>query len=124
MKQDGHTVLLTTHNIDEAEQLCDRIAIIDHGRIIADRSAARADRPSRPRCSRVADRPRAAARSARLLGAMPGVEDLTCDGPTAHVHDRDVSRTVGGTDAIVEARGVEISELQCGRRRSRTCSSS
>src|SRR5690349_11385920 len=35
MKRDGHTVLLTTHNIDEAEQLCDRIAIIDGGRIIA-----------------------------------------------------------------------------------------
>ena len=35
MKQDGHTVLLTTHNLDEAEQLCDRIAIIDHGRVIA-----------------------------------------------------------------------------------------
>jgi len=35
MKRDGHTVLLTTHNIDEAEQLCDRIAIIDRGRIIA-----------------------------------------------------------------------------------------
>jgi len=35
MKRDGHTVLLTTHYIDEAEQLCDRIAIIDRGRIIA-----------------------------------------------------------------------------------------
>ncbi len=35
MKADGHTVLLTTHYLDEAEQLCDRIAIIDHGRVIA-----------------------------------------------------------------------------------------
>ena len=34
MKADGHTVLLTTHYIEEAHQLCDRIAIIDHGRII------------------------------------------------------------------------------------------
>lgn len=31
----GKTVLLTTHYMIEAEQLCDRIAIIDHGRIIA-----------------------------------------------------------------------------------------
>ena len=31
----GKTVLLTTHYMVEAEQLCDRIAIIDHGRIIA-----------------------------------------------------------------------------------------
>ena len=35
MKQDGHTVLLTTHYLDEAEALCDRIAIIDRGRVIA-----------------------------------------------------------------------------------------
>src|SRR5918999_6295587 len=35
MKQDGHTVLLTTHYIDEAEALCDRIAVIDKGLIVA-----------------------------------------------------------------------------------------
>ena len=31
----GATVLLTTHYLEEAEELCDRIAIIDHGRVIA-----------------------------------------------------------------------------------------
>src|SRR5437660_8192267 len=31
----GKTVLLTTHNMDEADELCGRIAIIDHGRVIA-----------------------------------------------------------------------------------------
>lgn len=35
MKAEGHTVLLTTHYLEEAEQLCDRIAIIDGGRVIA-----------------------------------------------------------------------------------------
>jgi len=34
-KQDGRTILLTTHYMDEAEQLCERVAIMDHGRIIA-----------------------------------------------------------------------------------------
>lgn len=32
---DGQTILLTTHNMDEADHLCDRVAIIDHGRILA-----------------------------------------------------------------------------------------
>ena len=32
----GTTVLLTTHYLEEAEELCDRIAIINHGRVIAD----------------------------------------------------------------------------------------
>lgn len=36
----GGTVLLTTHYMDEAERLCDRLAIIDHGQVIAEGSPA------------------------------------------------------------------------------------
>ena len=40
----GKTILLTTHYMDEAERLCDHVAIIDHGRIIAaERPAALVD---------------------------------------------------------------------------------
>lgn len=35
IKDKGHAVLLTTHSMEEAEAVCDRIAIIDHGRVIA-----------------------------------------------------------------------------------------
>ncbi len=35
MKQQGRTVLLTTHYMDEAERLCDRVAIVDRGNLIA-----------------------------------------------------------------------------------------
>jgi ABC-2 type transport system ATP-binding protein len=35
LKSQGRTVLLTTHYMEEADQLCDRVAIIDHGRIVA-----------------------------------------------------------------------------------------
>jgi ABC-2 type transport system ATP-binding protein len=35
LRQEGRTVLLTTHYMEEADQLCDRIAIIDHGKIVA-----------------------------------------------------------------------------------------
>ena len=31
----GRTILLTTHYMDEAEKLCDRVAIMDHGKVIA-----------------------------------------------------------------------------------------
>src|SRR3954447_6071106 len=34
-KADGRSILLTTHYMDEAERLCDRVAIVDHGRVIA-----------------------------------------------------------------------------------------
>jgi ABC-2 type transport system ATP-binding protein len=35
LQQEGRTVLLTTHYMDEAERLCNRVAVIDHGKIIA-----------------------------------------------------------------------------------------
>ncbi|TMG66024.1 MAG: ABC transporter ATP-binding protein [Chloroflexi bacterium] len=35
LRAQGRTVLLTTHYMEEADQLCDRVAIIDHGRIVA-----------------------------------------------------------------------------------------
>jgi ABC-2 type transport system ATP-binding protein len=34
-KRGGRTVILTTHYMDEAERLCDRVAIVDHGKLIA-----------------------------------------------------------------------------------------
>jgi ABC-2 type transport system ATP-binding protein len=35
IQKDGRTIVLTTHYMDEAETLCDRVAVIDHGKIIA-----------------------------------------------------------------------------------------
>ena len=40
LRDRGRTVVLTTHYMDEAERLCDRVAIIDHGKIIAQGSPA------------------------------------------------------------------------------------
>ena len=34
MRRKGRTVLLTTHYLEEAETLCDRVAIMDHGKIL------------------------------------------------------------------------------------------
>ena len=34
-RENGRTVVLTTHNMDEADELCDRVAIVDHGKSIA-----------------------------------------------------------------------------------------
>jgi ABC-2 type transport system ATP-binding protein len=40
LRDAGTTVVLTTHHMDEAEQLCDQLAIIDHGRIVREGSPA------------------------------------------------------------------------------------
>ena len=40
LKEQGVTLIVTTHFMDEAEQLCDRLIVIDHGRIVAEGSPA------------------------------------------------------------------------------------
>ena len=35
LNREGQTLLLTTHYMEEADQLCDRVAIMDHGKILA-----------------------------------------------------------------------------------------
>ena len=40
LKERGTTLVLTTHFMDEAEQLCDRLVVVDHGRIVAEGSPA------------------------------------------------------------------------------------
>ena len=36
LRSDGMTVFITTHYLEEADALCDRVAIIDHGQIVAE----------------------------------------------------------------------------------------
>ena len=49
----GTTVLYTTHYMEEAEELCDELGIIDHGRLIAEGTLARASRSRRVRNARI-----------------------------------------------------------------------
>ena len=70
----GRTVLLTTHYMDEAERLCDRVAIVDHGRIIALGTPAELiARAPRAAHHRVLDR--AARSTTRCSPRVPGVGD-------------------------------------------------
>jgi ABC-2 type transport system ATP-binding protein len=40
LRKRGRTILLTTHYMDEAEKLCDRVAVVDHGKVIAEGTPA------------------------------------------------------------------------------------
>ena len=72
LKQQGVTLVLTTHYMDEAEQLCDRLVVMDGGRIVAEGSPRGADRAAlHPRGGRAALRRRVAGavrRQARRAG--------------------------------------------------------
>jgi ABC-2 type transport system ATP-binding protein len=110
MKTDGHTVLLTTHYIDEAEQLCDRIAIIDRGKIIA--SGSPHELISGSTAYQSVALTTAAAIDASLLAAVPGIEDLAIEGTRTTFRTATVSRTLGGLLQQLDARGVEVVDLR------------
>ena len=109
MKEDGHTVLLTTHHLDEAELLCDRIAIIDRGRVIA--AGSTQDLMSRsasmPTVSIVTSAPLVAAAFAPI-GEISG---LAGDGRRWTFQCAHVNTTVAALMGVLEAARIEVVEL-------------
>ena len=75
IRERGKTVFLTTHLMEEAERLCDRVAIIEHGRIIdIDRPQRLVDRHCPERSVTLATDD---ARAAECLARIPRVESVT-----------------------------------------------
>jgi len=109
MKQDGHTVLLTTHHLDEAELLCDRIAIINRGRVIA--AGSPHDLMSRsaalPTVSIVTAAPLAPAAFAPI-GEIAGLQG---GGGRWQFQCAHVNRTVAALMGVLEAAGIDVLEL-------------
>ena len=86
IRQRGKTVFLTTHLMEEAERLCDRVAIIDHGRIIDIGTPAELVRRHCPdRTVIVATEDPAAADRFR---AIPAVQSVTSDGQRHTIRGR------------------------------------
>jgi len=110
MKRDGHTVMLTTHNIEEAERLCDRIAIMDQGRIVASGAP-------RELIARSAAAPSVFLTTAQpverdWIAQLPGAQDVTTDGWTTRFTSTDVTRTLAELMKLLQTRKIEIAELR------------
>ena len=88
VERQGTTVVLTTHYMEEADRLCDRIAIIDRGRIIA------LDTPEALKAGLGGDRVilEVPAGAREALSALPFVEHLETSGSEIHLSVRDASR--------------------------------
>src|SRR5439155_20271231 len=106
------TILLTTHYLDEAERLCDRVAIVHAGRIVAlDTPAALLANLGREILElRVADDPSVALTSLRARG-VAGVDAFAVGSTlTIPLHDRSARESM---DAI-ERAGVVIGPIPAG----------
>ncbi len=108
----GLSILYTSHYMSEVEQLCDRVGIIDHGRIIAEGTSreliaglGRADR-----VELVLDGNAEAAVVA--LRAVPGVAEVALDGGTARLVVQDggslLPRLLAAIGEVATVRSVEV----------------
>jgi ABC-2 type transport system ATP-binding protein len=113
LKAAGRSVLLTTHYMEEAEILCDRIAIMDHGRILEmGRVEELISRHFQERTVRF-DRLDGLARDE--LESLPGVTSVKEDADEVLIYTRDPGRTVGGLLDLADTRGVEPQNLAIRR---------
>ena len=111
MKARGRTVLITTHYMEEAAQLCDRVAIVDHGKVIA------LDTPRALVASLGAEHvvefavDGGPALTAQTLSSLPSVEGVAFEDGAWRLTVREVHRTVPALLAALAERGAAPTHL-------------
>jgi ABC-2 type transport system ATP-binding protein len=113
LKDAGKTILLTTHYLEEAEILCDRLAIMDHGKILEAGTVTQlVDSRFKERAVRF---DRVDGFDDARLAAMPGVTSVKHDDDAIVLYTRDVPATIGAVLDTTEALGVEVANLAVKR---------
>jgi len=109
LRQSGKAVLLTTHYMDEAEQLCDRVAVMDHGRIIAlDTPLALINQHFQETAIEFAvrgEQPR------QELAALPAVSQTVFENGRPTLYSTDVPRTMSGLFDLSAAGALDFEDM-------------
>ena len=109
LKADGRSVLLTTHYMEEAEVLCDRLAIMDHGRILEMGTVEQlVSKHFQERTVRF-DRLDGLAREE--LERLPEVTSVKEDTNEVLMYTKDPGRTIGALLDLADSRGLEPQNL-------------
>jgi ABC-2 type transport system ATP-binding protein len=101
---EGRTILFATHYLEEADQVADRIVVLDRGRIVADGTAASIKRAS----SRRRVRFRTAAPDRAFLAALPGAASVDIAGDRVDI----VTADSDATARALLRRDVDVHDLE------------
>jgi ABC-2 type transport system ATP-binding protein len=113
LKARGRTVLLTTHYMEEAARLCDRVAIIDHGKSIALGTPRElvASLGAEHVVEFTVNEEASLALTVEALAALPSVEGVAREGGRWRLTVREVHRAVPALLAALAERGATPTEL-------------
>ena len=104
LRETGKTVMLTTHYMEEAERLCDRVGVMDHGHILALDSPKQLVR-------QIGERDAiefAANGDTSAWGAVPGVQDLKVEDGLVVLYTRELDRTLPAVFDLARQRGMAL----------------
>lgn len=111
-QQRGGTVLLTTHYMDEAERLCDRLAIIDQGKIIAEGTPAELiKRYCGQNMVEFAVAPAVDGTARELWKSLPGVDSVHEENGFTSLSVREAHQTIPALLDTVKQRGWRLVHL-------------
>jgi ABC-2 type transport system ATP-binding protein len=109
----GGTVLLTTHYMDEAERLCDRVAIVDHGKRIA--LGTPEELIAQLHATNVVEFATEPRLTEELLATLPGVSEVHADGEGWALGVRTLAETIPALLAAVDASAARLLTLATHR---------
>ena len=109
-------VLLTTHYLDEADRLADRLAIVDSGRVVAEGAPDTLKGELRGDAVHLELRGVPAEQVVRdVLGALPGLREITLDGARLSARADDGAAAVPMALAALDAAGVPVAAVTVAR---------
>ena len=114
ISDEGTTVFLTTHYMEEAERLCDRVAVVDSGKIIAlDSPAELIDRHFEE--SAIEFDLNGDETELKPLADLVGVTDARRDGNAVTLYSKTVASTLAGLIEYAEAHRLTLDDLHVRR---------
>jgi len=110
------TVFLTTHYLDEADALCDRLLVIDHGRIVASGTPEQLKRQvSGDAVVLTLTDPGQQGQARDVLATLPGADEPTADGGVVQVHVTDGGATLPQLLRELDARAITLDGVEVRR---------
>jgi ABC-2 type transport system ATP-binding protein len=114
-RERGKTVLLTTHYLEEADQLAERVAIVDRGRVVAEGTPDELKRELRGDAIHVDLETESNGAVNRALAELALVRDVSVDGRALRARADDGGRAVPLVLQALEAHGVSVSSVRVAR---------